>query len=457
MSQPLRKVIYIGDTIDPSSVFIPHLSAQGFPVEPVANAREALDRLRSSDIDLLLVEFGTDADDRIQLMRQLQKENDSPPIIALSPSASVNEAVQAMQLGAVDYLALPVSAERLAISVELALSVAASEVPAHPSQPGPIHGGENELVTQDAELLALLDMARRVADSDATVLVTGESGTGKELLAAYVHAHSGRAQAPFVAMNCAALPDQLAENELFGHEKGAFTGALTRKLGRFEMADGGTLLLDEIGELPLTLQAKLLRVLQIRMVDRIGGQAPVSVDTRVVATTNRDLKQMVTDGTFRQDLYYRLKVLPFELPPLRKRREDIPLLVDTFIARFSGRHGRLVTGIAPEALARLEAHSWPGNIRELQNTIERGVLICRNTTLQSEDLLVEDPQTALPEDLPAGTTVKEMERRLILSTLGQVNANRTRAAEMLGISIRTLRNKLNEYRSENPELSNATG
>jgi two-component system response regulator FlrC len=336
--------------------------------------------------------------------------------------------------------------------VALGLSIAAASTPKELAVVN-----APRIVTQNKQMKSLLETLRHVADSDATVLITGESGTGKELLAAYVHAYSGRADQPFVAMNCAALPEQLAESELFGHEKGAFTGAIQRRLGRFEQAHKGTLLLDEIGELPLALQAKLLRVLQERVVDRVGGQAPVDVDTRVVATTNRDLKQMVAAGDFREDLYYRLKVLPFELPALRERCDDIPLLVEAFIRRFSERHRRAVQGITAEALEHLQSHPWPGNIRELENTLERAVLICRHDTIQAADLLLDEDDAASGAEMPPGTTVKEMERRLILSTMGQVNANRTRAAEMLGISIRTLRNKLNEYRSENPDLFKAAG
>lgn len=377
-------------------------------------------------------------------------------MIALSAYASVNEAVQVMQNGAVDYIAMPVAPERLTKAVELAIATTSENLQTELSAVDrSMHTAEPRIITQNSEMRSLLDTVRRVSDSDATVLITGESGTGKELLAAYVHAHSGRAEQPFVAMNCAALPEQLAESELFGHEKGAFTGALQRKLGRFELAHGGTLLLDEIGELPLALQAKLLRVLQARVVDRVGGQTPVPIDTRVVATTNRDLKQMVTEGTFREDLFYRLNVLPFELPPLRKRKDDIPLLVEAFISRFNERHRRSIKDITDEALERLSRHPWPGNIRELENILERAVLISRHEALQEADLLLEDGGDSPPADIPAGTTVKAMERQLILSTLGHVNANRTQAAEMLGISIRTLRNKLNEYRSENPDLFKA--
>jgi two-component system response regulator FlrC len=435
------------------------LSEVGYRVDVVTETKVLSEQVRSNEMDLLIADANllgshpADGGRRLDLT-PLEEIGDKPAVIVLSANASVSEAVQAMRAGAVDYLAIPVSRERFLKTVELGLSIAASS-----STKELASVNIPRIVTQDKCMKSILDTLRRVADSDATVLITGESGTGKELLAAYIHAHSGRADQPFVAMNCAALPEQLAESELFGHEKGAFTGAIQRKPGRFEQAHKGTLLLDEVGEMPLNLQAKLLRVLQERIVDRVGGQAPVCIDTRVVATTNRDLKQMVGEGTFREDLYYRLKVLPFELPALRERREDIPLLVETFIERFNERHRRSVIGIATEALERLEKYPWPGNIRELANALERAVLISQNETLRSEDLLLDAPDAAHDTEsaISPGTTVKEMERRLILSTLGQVNANRTRAAEMLGISIRTLRNKLNEYRGENPEVFKATG
>jgi two-component system response regulator FlrC len=432
----------------------------GYRVDEASSVQTAVDSFAEAGADLLLVDLNQAPDNGAASLVKLQTANGDTPIITLSDRASVNEAVQVMQAGAVDYLAMPVSQERLLKAVEFGLGLSAAQQ-AHHSTPtpsvAPALAAPCHIITHNPGMLALMEMVRRVANSDATVLITGESGTGKELLAAYVHAQSERAKQPFVAMNCAALPEELAESELFGHEKGAFTGALRRKLGRFELADKGTLLLDEIGEMPLNLQAKLLRVLQARVVDRVGGQAPVAVDTRIVATTNRDLKKMVAEGNFREDLFYRLKVLPFELPALRKRPDDIPLLVAAFIDRFREQHGRSVKGIAPDALERLAQYPWPGNIRELENTLERAVLISRGTEIQPEDLLI-DEQDIDPGPQPSpGTTVKEMERRLILSTMGQVNANRTRAAEMLGISIRTLRNKLNEYRNDNPELFKAAG
>ena len=305
--------------------------------------------------------------------------------------------------------------------------------------------------------MEVLDTARRVARSTATVLVQGESGTGKELLAAFVHRHGLHPDAPYVAVNCAALPESLAESELFGHEKGAFTGAVMRKIGKFEQARRGTLVLDEIGEMTLPLQAKMLRALQEREIDRVGGTAPIAVEARVVAITNRDLSNAVCSGTFREDLFYRIQVVPLVIPPLRERPGDIPLLADHFLAQFASRAGKAVRRFADEALERLSRHEWRGNVRELEHRVERAVLLADDDVLTSRHLgwagasdggrILPAPAAAGP---PTGTTVWEMERQLIMGTLSEVNQNRTRAAELLGISIRTLRNKLREYREETP-------
>ncbi len=329
------------------------------------------------------------------------------------------------------------------------------------AQTGAVDGG---IITRDPRMLQIVGLTKGIAKSDATVLILGESGTGKELLAKFIHKNSRRKGRPFVAVNCAAIPDSLLESELFGYEKGAFTGADARRIGRFEMADTGTILLDEIGEMSLILQAKLLRVIQERELDRIGSKAPVPLDIRVVATTNRDIKKEVEAGKFREDLYYRLNVFPITLPPLRERRDDIPFLAEHFLRISAQRNLKDVIEIRDEAISLLKKMQWKGNIREFENAIERAVLLCEGKVLLIGHFLNDDMRedeklrryeieknlsTFQPLNFSsseASGTVSDMERGLILNTLRGLDGNRTRAAEVLGISLRTLRNKLRLYR-----------
>lgn len=307
----------------------------------------------------------------------------------------------------------------------------------------------NVIHTADHNMRKILEMAEAVAASRATVLIHGESGCGKELLARYIHTKSPRSGKRMVAVNCAAVPEGLLESELFGHEKGAFTGAEQRKVGKFEQAHDSTFLLDEISEMPLLLQAKLLRVIQEGEVERLGGQGPVKVNVRLVATTNRDLKEMVKKGEFREDLYYRLNVVPLKIPPLRERVKDIDLLAQIFMGVSTQDNGLELRRLSNGALEKLRSWRWPGNIRELQNVIERSVLLSRGDEMSADEILIENyvPTPSLKaSSLQAGMTVAQMERALIMETLAATGDNRTQAARMLGISVRTLRNKLTEYR-----------
>ena len=369
------------------------------------------------------------------------------PVVVMSRRASMEDAVHMMKCGAHDFWIKPVAPQRLEKLLEIL------EPRADSSGKG---RGEDlprwTILTQSAAMIRLKTMARQVAPSSASVFVQGESGTGKELFARYIHHHSDRAEKPFLAVNCAALPENLLESELFGYEKGAFTGAIRSKEGKFELANGGTLLLDEVTEIPVHLQAKLLRVLQEGEVDKVGGRYPVSVDVRVVATTNLSIEDALAEGRFRKDLYYRLNVIPLRIPPLRDRKEDIDLLARHFIEKYARRHRRDVKGITDDAMEKLKTHRWPGNVRELENVVQRAVLLTMGCDLTVESLFFDDePVTALlhvpgesgePDLMP----LSEMEKRLIYKALAASNDNRTRAAEMLGISVRTLRNKLNEYR-----------
>jgi two-component system response regulator FlrC len=310
---------------------------------------------------------------------------------------------------------------------------------------------ERPLIGKSDKMQHLLAMARRMAASSATVLIEGESGCGKELLARYVHSHSERRRQAFVALNCAALPEHLIESELFGYKRGAFTGAQKNRLGKFELADKGTLLLDEIGEMQPPLQAKLLRVLQEKEIDPIGGGMPIPIDVRCIATTNRDLKQMVAEGKFREDLYYRLCVMPLRIPALRDRPEDIPELADFFIKKFCPDNRRPIPQFDRDAMDIMIHWPWPGNVRELENAVQRGLLLCDTSVIDAEALLIEQESGAdngKHSSQLVGMTVKDLERKLIGQTLLHVNQNRTHAAKMLGISIRTLRNKLREYQQQ---------
>ncbi|MBR9980255.1 MAG: sigma-54-dependent Fis family transcriptional regulator [Desulfatitalea sp.] len=368
------------------------------------------------------------------------------PVMVLANGGSVRDAVAVMQAGAADYFS--VDEDQAIIEQCLSNLLKKNDLD---NTTGIVPNGGPSLVGRSAAMASLLAMAVRVAASPATVLIQGESGTGKELLARFIHAQSGRGKHCLVGMNCAALPDTLAESELFGYERGAFTGAVQRKQGKFEQAHQGTLLLDEISEMPLPLQAKLLRVLQEKTVDRIGGRQPVPVDARVIATTNRDLAQMVRDGQFRQDLYYRLRIVPLAIPPLRVRVEDIPALADHFIRKHHGDDPAPMPRFSAAAMKQLAAWQWPGNVRELENTIQRAMLIRDGEEMGPELLLLEEGLGASgggDAEALVGMTVKDLEERLIMQTLDHVNQNRTHAAELLGISIRTLRNKLREYRGD---------
>jgi two-component system response regulator FlrC len=387
----------------------------------------------------------------IELLREIKHRSPITPVMILTNRATVDRAVEAMKLGAMDYVVKPLSWERLEETLALCGNNSEANQENEPSikVKGIAEKKKRSIITRDPIMQRLLKTAQVVAPNRATVLLQGESGTGKELFARFIHAHSDRSEGPFVAVNCASLPEGLLESELFGHEKGAFTGALMRKLGKFELAQNGTLLLDEISEMHPQLQAKLLRVLQENEIDRVGGRQPVQVNVRVIATTNRDLAESIDKGEFREDLFYRLNVINITLPPLRQRRVDIPLLAEFFLNQYAVSSGKGHVRFSPSALATLEKASWRGNVRELENTVARGVLLSQGEWIGPEDLLpsaiVEQP--LLQEAEPVSPlTLRDMERRMIFQALDETSGNRTNAAKILGISVRTLRNKLNEYK-----------
>jgi two-component system response regulator FlrC len=418
------------------------LRRRGYAITTAGSGMEALCRLREKCFRLVITDMRMPEVTGLDLLRKVKTLSSHTPVILLTAYGTIQNAVDAMKHGAFDYLLKPFSAEALESVVRRALA----------STPGREEGASHEILTQDAGLSRILERAAQAAASTATILIEAESGTGKELLARMIHQRSLRSAGPFVAVNCAALPENLLESELFGFEKGAFTGANLSKPGKFELAHRGTLLLDEIGEMAPILQAKLLRVLQEKEVDRIGGKAPVRIDVRVVATTNRDLAGLVRAGDFREDLYYRLNVLRLTIPPLRERTGDIPLLADLFCRRYGDQFGKGEIRCGEEALRRLAAHAWPGNVRELENTIQRAIALSPGPVIETDDLCLTEDSPAAAEShstgadsAVAGTTVREMERLLIRRTLEDTGGNRTRAAKLLGISLRTLRNKLNEF------------
>jgi two-component system, response regulator FlrC len=403
--------------------------ARGARVRQVADRDAALAELRAGrGAELILVEAGDGVE---RLIRALAAERIHVPVVAYGIATDARAAVAAIRAGAREFLPLPPEPELISAILESVSEEA------------------RELVIEDARMIEVLQLADKVAPSDASVLVTGESGTGKEMLARYLHARSRRKAGPFVSVNCAAIPDNLLESELFGHEKGAFTGAAARRIGKFEEATGGTLLLDEISEMEPRLQAKLLRAIQEREIDRVGGTRPVKIDIRLIATSNRDLEQAVAEGGFREDLLFRLNVLNLHLPPLRERPGDIAPLARHFAAKHARGNGLPDRPITEAALARLRAHPWRGNARELENCMHRAVLLARCEVIDEDAILLQGrPAKAAAESTGLiGRTVADVERDLILETLQHTYGNRTHAAGILGISIRTLRNKLRQYGS----------
>ncbi len=449
-----RFILIVDHDLQAGSALVQALQKAGLSADCAAGGREALVRLSRERFRLLVVEADMPDMSGIELLKALRRREAGLPVIVMSARGSINEAVEAMQAGASDYLIKPFSPESFAACVRKSLPArAGDEAEDSLSRTSDLRTARKTLISQDPRMLEVLATARRVARSTATLLIAGESGTGKELLAAYVHRHGLNPEAPYVAVNCAALPDTLAESELFGHEKGAFTGAATRKVGKFELAKKGSIVLDEIGEMSHPLQAKLLRVLQEREIDRVGGGMPIPVEARVIAITNRDLSRAVAAGGFREDLYYRINVVSLQIPPLRERPGDIPLLAHHFLEKFNTLAGRSVARFSAEAFELLCRSSWKGNVRELENAVERAVLLADGETILPRHLQLTSSAGSVREDGAAGvfrigTTVGEMERQLIMGTLSGVQNNRTRAAELLGISIRTLRNKLKEYREQ---------
>ncbi|TCJ16283.1 sigma-54-dependent Fis family transcriptional regulator [Parasulfuritortus cantonensis] len=425
------------------------LELAGHAVVVAPDGEAALAALARGNVDMVLSDVQMPGLDGHELLRRVKALRPGIPFILMTAYGQIERAVEAMKDGAADYLAKPFEPDRL-------LAVVARYLPA------PGLAGSAELIAEDDRMRALLAIADRVAGTDATVLLTGESGVGKEVVARYLHEHSARRSGPFVAVNCAAIPENLVESTLFGHEKGAFTGAASAYTGKFEQAQGGTLLLDEVSEIPLHVQAKLLRVLQEKAVERLGARSPTPLDVRVLAASNRDLAAWVREGRFREDLYYRLNVFPIDIPPLRARRDDILPLARHFLRLHAGLVGRDGFSLSAAAGTELSNHDWPGNIRELSNVVQRAMILAAGSRIDPEHLMLpRRPQAAPvaerdaePEARPG--QIKDMEKTMILDTLRRLQGSRKRTAEALGISERTLRYKLQKYR-EDGELEEDCG
>jgi DNA-binding NtrC family response regulator len=438
-----RSVLVVDDEPGMRMALKANFERDGWLVETAAGTSEAVRKCGQTSFPLVVTDVCMPDGDGLELMRRLRHIDASTAVIVLTAFGTVAQAVQAMQNGACDYLTKPFSFEQLQSAVERVMR----------NSGGSSHSkhSRTDIVGHSPALMRVLDRARLAAQTDADVLVEAESGTGKELLARFIHESSNRRTKPLVAINCAAVPEPLLESELFGHVRGAFTGATLAKAGKFELANGGTLLLDEIGEMPPELQPKLLRVLQEREVERLGDTHTIPVNIRIIATTNVSLQNMVEQGRFRADLYYRLNVIPLTLPPLRERLDDISVLAEHFAAKFAKQAGRPAPELHPDFLEGLKRHTWPGNARELSNFIRRVVALSSDQNIGPEHLAAEFSKApairVFPghNPVPAGTPIRELERQLLETTLQLTGGNRTRAAEMLGISLRTIRNKIREF------------
>ncbi|HET9622368.1 MAG TPA: sigma-54 dependent transcriptional regulator [Kofleriaceae bacterium] len=438
----------VDDEVNARTALAELLRDSGFDVEMAADAFKAFGKMDAFEPHVVITDLKMPGMDGIELVQKLRGRDDPPEVIVMTAFGDVTSAVDAMRAGAADYLTKPLNFDELLVVLDKVLAAQTLAREARQLRqrvrdrvsPGSIIGDSPPM----QRVFAVID---QVAPSKASVLITGESGTGKELVANAIHQQSPRAGGPFVKLHCAALAESLLESELFGHERGAFTGALTRKDGRFALADGGTLFLDEIGEISASIQVKLLRFLQEHEFERVGGTQTVRVDVRVITATNRNLLDEIAKGRFREDLYYRLNVVSLEMPSLRERRSDIPALVKFFIDRYARENGKPITDCAPTALELLMSYGWPGNVRELENAIERAVVLTTGTTIEAAHLPPSVKPMAAPTGMPPipGATMAEIERYAVLETLKATGGSTSRAAEMLGISARTIQYRLHEY------------
>ncbi len=462
----MPNILVIDDDESVRDVLSMYFSDEGFSVTLASDGQQGLDLLKSDKFDLIFLDLVMPVKGGLDVLKELSEGRNETPAIVMTAFATVKTAVEAMRLGAFDYVTKPFILEELMILVTRALSISKLQkenvmLRKQLRSKYDFH----RLIGNSPQMQKVYDLIEKIADTESTVLISGESGTGKEVVAKTIHFNSSRAQNPFVPLNCGAIPKDLLESELFGHEKGAFTGAINTRVGRFEMADGGTIFLDEIGELHPSLQVKLLRVLQEREFERVGGMKTVKVDVRILAATNRDLEQATKEGTFREDLYYRLSVIPLHIPPLRERKEDIPLLMEHFMGSFAKKKKKEALKIAPAAMGCLKLYPWPGNVRELENLVERMVILDEDGIINTDDLPERFNSLFGPggdcgergEKKPAGSSagislsdagvdlneiVDDIERKLILQALEKSRGVKKKAAELLGLNRTTLLEKM---------------
>jgi len=444
----MPKILFVDDDASTRSQLAQALEESGHEVQTAASGEEGIARLEATDFELVITDLVMGSVGGLEVLEEARKKQIPTPVLIVTGQGSISAAVEAMQRGAVDFLTKPIDLDRLELVIEKAMAtrrILHENAELKRRLAG--RAGDRKLLGTSPRMLELLADIERIAETNATVLILGESGTGKELVAEAIHNQSKRSGARLVKVNCAALAEGVLESELFGHERGAYTGAHRTREGRFEAAHRGTIFLDEIGDLSVPSQLKLLRVLQEKMFERVGSTQSIEVDVRVVAATNRDLERAVADGTFREELYYRLSVVTLRLPSLRERKGDLPLLIDTFIKEFNAIHGRSITGISPGAMQTLSRYAWPGNVRELRNCIEALVVMSR---------INEITETALPGHvrsgsesgqiaIPLGRTLDDVNRSYILKTLESVGGNKAKAARILGIGTKTLYRRLHEF------------
>ena len=448
----LYRVLVVDDDTAHRTMLRTLVGDWGYAIVEADDGEAAVAAVRAQPIDLVLMDIRMVRVSGIEALEQIKAINPAIPIVLMTAYASVEMAVDALKKGAYDYLIKPLDFDKLRLTLERALEHIRLTSENRQLKRQLEAGFQSaDIIGSSPAMVRLMETVAQVAVSEATVMVTGESGTGKELVAAAIHHNSPRKAGPFVKVNCAAITETLLESELFGHEKGAFTGAERRKEGRFVQADGGSLFLDEVGEMPVSMQVKLLRVIQERELTRVGGEQTIPVDVRLIVATNQDLARMVKAGTFREDLYYRLNVVELKTPPLRARREDIPLLAAYFLTRFAEKNRKSVERFSPRAMDLLIRHPWPGNVRELMNTIERAVVLARSTCLDESDFAAltawpHETDSALSSSVfPADIPLERIEREAIVNTLASADGNKSEAARRLGITRKTLREKLKKY------------